>query len=398
MLAGKRILLGITGGIAAYKSLTLIRLFRKAGADVQVVCTPSALDFVTPLSLSTLSENPVHSEFVTDRQRGTWANHVALGRWPHLFVMAPLTANTLSQMSSGGCDNLLLATYLSTTAPVMVALAMDLEMYAHPTVKANLDTLRQRGVRVIDARYGHLASGLEGQGRMAEPEEIFAEVVEALIPKGPLAGKRIIVTAGPTFEPIDPVRFIGNHSSGKMGFAVADELSQRGAIVHIIAGPTTEKLNNEAAERVNVMTAAEMHDRVAERFPKCDALIMAAAVADFKPSRIGDQKIKKEKDRFDTIELTPTVDVLKAMGLLKSSQLMVGFALETDDGMEAARGKLRAKNLDMVVLNSLADAGAGFGGDTNKVTFVWGDRMVQYPLKTKAQVAIDLCNELEKMF
>ena len=396
MLEGKKILLGITGSIAAYKAAHLTRELKKLGAEVRVILTPSALSFVTPLTLSTLSNNPVLHEFIEDEGSGTWTNHVELGKWADLLLIAPLSANTLSKLVSGECDNLFMATYLSAACPVMVAPAMDLDMADHWTTQENLNKLNEKGVRVLPFGHGELASGLSGKGRMQEPEEIVAFVVDFLIPNGPWKGKRVVVTAGPTHEAIDPVRFIGNHSSGKMGYAITQELVACGANVTLISGPTALK-TPIGANRVDVISALEMMDEVAKAFDVCDALIMSAAVADYRPKTIATDKVKKTTKDSWSIELEPNPDILKYCGERKSNQLLVGFALETNNELEHARTKLQNKNLDMLVLNSLKDDGAGFGTDTNKVTFVFPEGEKMGGLKSKQDVAKDILNEAGRL-
>jgi len=396
MLKGKKILLGITGSIAAYKINTLVRELIKNGADVRVVMTPSALSFVTPLTLATLSKNPVHSAYVSDEETGQWTNHVELGKWADLMVIAPLSANTLAKLVTGECDNLLLAVVLSLGCPLMVAPAMDLDMSDHVTTVRNLASLKERGVHVLDFDEGELASGLIGKGRMKEPEVIFQEIDEHFDLKSKLKGKRILVTAGPTHEAIDPVRFIGNHSSGKMGFAIAQEAADRGADVVLISGPT--HLDTPAnVKRVNVVSAHDMFNAVKEHFAKVDGLIMSAAVADYRPIAKAERKIKKENGGLESISLEPTQDILAYCGQKKAKQIIVGFALETDNELANAKKKLENKNVDMLVLNSLRDDGAGFGTDTNKVTFVFRDRVQSNQLKTKVDVAKDILDELEQM-
>jgi len=390
MLKNKKILLGISGSIAAYKSILLTRELKKLGAEVKVILTDSALDFVTPTTLSTLSENPVYSSFFKNKENGEWVNHVHLGKWADLFIIAPLSANTLSKLVSGNCDNLLIATYLSADCKVMVAPAMDLDMYSHFTTQQNLDTLRTKHIDVLDAGEGSLASGLVGKGRMAEPEEIIAAATAYFSTKYKVSGKRVIVTAGPTYEAIDPVRFIGNHSSGKMGYRIADELAGRGAIVTLVSGPSSQ-VSQANVETLRVVSAKDMLDATVSRFDDCDLIIMAAAVADYTPKTVATKKMKKESTEINVIELTPTVDILK-------HQKLVGFALETDNELANAKSKLMRKNLDMLVLNSLNDKGAGFGTDTNKVTFVFHESIKEFSLKNKEDVAVDIANEVESFF
>ena len=389
MLQGKKILLGVTGSIAAYKSLLLVRLLIKEGALVKVIQTPAARDFVTPLSLATLSRNPVLSDlFMAD----TWANHVELGRWADLLVVAPLSCNTLAKMASGLCDNLLMATYLSALCPVVLAPAMDEDMWRHPSTRANLERLRSFGNLIIPVGNGELASGLYGDGRMAEPEEILDFIGGMLKGKDKdLAGKRALVTAGPTHEAIDPVRFIGNHSSGKMGIAIAKELVARGASVHLVLGPSPLGSDIPGVTIQRVVSAAEMLKACVDEFADADIAILSAAVADYTPAVKATEKIKKTEDRL-ALELTRTKDILKTLGgLKKQGQLLVGFALETSGGRDYALGKLQSKNADLIVLNSLSDEGAGFGIDTNKITIFGKDGFEKaYEKKPKQQVAEDI--------
>lgn len=387
MLNGKKILVGVTGSIAAYKSALLVRALVKAGADVRVVMTPSACDFITPLTLSVLSGHPVHSTFFKPED-GTWHNHVELGLWADLFVIAPLSATTLSKMVSGNADNLLLATYLSARCPVMVAPAMDLDMWKHPSTQHNIHSLLQYGVRVIQPTVGELASGLVGEGRMEEPEELLRRIESHFQASLPLKDTRVLISAGPTFEPIDPVRFIGNRSSGKMGFALAEMFAQAGAIVTLVAGPSQESVFNPAITRIDVQTASEMHQVLMQEFPSANLVVMAAAVADYTPENPVASKMKKGGEPL-FIQLTPTVDILAEMGQQKKpGQILVGFALETDQEEVHALDKLKRKNLDHIVLNSLRETGAGFGVDTNKVTVfsVDGSRF-DVPLLPKKEVA-----------
>ena len=397
MLKNKKILLAISGSIAAYKSILLTRELKKKGAEVKVILTNSALSFVTPITLSTLSENPVYSSFYKNEDSGEWVNHVHLGNWADLMVIAPLSANTLSKLVTGNCDNLLLATYLSATCKKLVAPAMDLSMYEHQTTRDNLESLKSQGVEVIDSKEGSLASGLIGKGRMAEPEEILMQIEELLIPKSSLRGKRIIVSAGPTYEAIDPVRFISNHSSGKMGFYIADELASRGAKVTLVSGPSHEQQKLDM-QRIDVVSANEMFDAISDLYKASDGIVMSAAVADYRPKNVSSQKLKKEKDSILSIELEPTKDILKHLGDNKKHQKLVGFALETENELENAISKLQRKNLDMLVMNSLNDAGAGFGTETNKVTFVFNGSIKEHGLKTKSEVASDIADEMEHLF
>jgi phosphopantothenoylcysteine decarboxylase/phosphopantothenate--cysteine ligase len=395
VLSGKKVLLGISGGIAAYKTATLVRLFIKAGAHVQVIMTPASKDFVTPLTLSTLSKNPVHSTFHDEKdENAQWNNHVELGLWADLMVIAPATANTLSKMVSGNCDNLLIAAYLSAKCPVYFAPAMDLDMYKHPSTTASFNALRQFGNIIIPAEIGELASGLSGEGRMAEPENIVAFLEKDLESKLPLRGKKILITAGPTYEAIDPVRFIGNHSSGKMGFDIAVRASELGAAVILISGPTHLNSQNSVINLIRVTSAQEMYDACHEHFNDVDVAICSAAVADYKPKFVAEQKIKKVEASL-TIELEKTQDILASLGEIKQNQFLIGFALETENEIENAKLKIQKKNLDLIVLNSLQDEGAGFGKATNKITFIDKDFVVQpMELKSKELVAVDIMNKV----
>jgi phosphopantothenoylcysteine decarboxylase/phosphopantothenate--cysteine ligase len=395
VLSGKKILLGITAGIAAYKTASLVRLFIKLGADVKVIMTPASKDFITPLTLSTLSKNPVHSTFYDkEDENELWNNHVDLGLWADYLLIAPATANTLSKMANGTCDNLLIATYLSAKCPVYFAPAMDLDMYKHPSTKESLAKLKSFGNLLIPVASGELASGLIGEGRMAEPEDIIAFIENDLLSKLPLRGKKVLITAGPTYEAIDPVRFIGNHSSGKMGFAIAKEAANLGAEVILISGPTHQQIKHSFVKRVDVISADEMYDAAHQYFNEVDIAILAAAVADYKPKKVAHQKIKKE-DSSLIIKLTPTKDILASLGLIKKHQFLVGFALETNNEIENAKSKLKRKNLDAIVLNSLQDKGAGFATETNKITII--DKNLNekaFELKSKAAVAKDIINEI----
>ncbi len=398
ILSGKNILLGITAGIAAYKTASLVRLFIKAGANVKVVMTPASKDFVTPLTLSTLSKNPVLSSFTNDDdENDTWNNHVELGLWADFFLIAPATANTLSKMATGNSDNLLLATYLSAKCPVYFAPAMDLDMYKHKSTKASLSTLESFGNIMIPAESGELASGLVGEGRMAEPENIIKFLENHIIKGLPLYNKKILITAGPTYEAIDPVRFIGNHSSGKMGFEIAKAAANLGAEVILVSGPTHQKTDNDAIKVIPVVSANDMYEAVHAYFKNSDVAILSAAVADYKPKYVADKKIKK-KDATLTLELEKTKDILASLGKIKKKQLLVGFALETNNEIENAIKKLKTKNLDLIVLNSLSDKGAGFGGNTNKVTLIDSEENItNYNLKSKAEVAQDILGEILKL-
>ena len=397
ILSGKRILLGITAGIAAYKTASLVRLFIKSGAEVQVVMTPASKDFITPLTLSTLSKKPVHSTFYEkEDENELWNNHVELGLWADFMIVAPATANTLSKMSNGVCDNLLLATYLSAKCPVYFAPAMDLDMYKHPSTSESLKKLQEFGNTMIPVGSGELASGLVGEGRMAEPEEIVAFIEKDIMSKLPLKGRKVLITAGPTYEAIDPVRFIGNHSSGKMGIAIAKSAANLGAEVFLIVGPSNEKINHSLVKRIDVGSAEEMYKASHEYFPTCDVAILSAAVADYKPKNIAQEKIKK-KDTSLEILLEPTKDILASLGAIKENQFLVGFALETNNELENAISKLKRKNLDAIVLNSLQDKGAGFATDTNKVTFIdKSEHKVPFELKPKTEVANDILHEILK--
>jgi phosphopantothenoylcysteine decarboxylase/phosphopantothenate--cysteine ligase len=395
MFRGKKILVGITGSIAAYKTILLIRELVKANAEVKVVMTTAAKDFVSPLTLSTLSKNPVSSELFAD---GSWSNHVMLGRWADLFLVAPLSCNTMAKMAHGFCDNLLLATYLSATCPVAAAPAMDEDMWRHPATKANLITLGAHGIKIIPVETGELASGLHGEGRMAEPSSILSFIEQHFFRQADLKGKTAIVSAGPTLEPLDPVRFISNHSSGKMGFAIAEELAFRGAHVHLVLGPSQLSTRQNNISIHNVTTAAEMYEQCMRLFDGADIAVMSAAVADYKPADISKEKIKKEGDKM-MLELVKTKDILQALGdKKKKGQLLVGFALETTNEKEYAQNKMTKKNADIMVLNSLNDAGAGFGHDTNQVTIFEKDgNELQYGQKSKQQVAHDIVDRIVKM-
>jgi phosphopantothenoylcysteine decarboxylase / phosphopantothenate---cysteine ligase len=391
VLSGKKVLLGVTAGIAAYKSAYLVRHLVKRGAEVRVVMTPSAKDFVTPLTLSTLSKNEVLSSFVDEEnENAQWNNHVALGLWADFFLIAPATANTLSKMAQGNSDNLLVATYLSAKCPVYFAPAMDLDMYQHPSTTHTFETLKNFGNIIIPATHGELASGLVGQGRMAEPEDILAFMENDISLKLPLRGKKFLITAGPTYEAIDPVRFIGNHSSGKMGYAVAEEAARLGAEVVLVSGPTSLNLRNESIQKIKVTSAQEMYEKVMHYFSPCDVAILSAAVADYRPKKIAVQKIKKIEEGL-TLELEKTPDILASLGLEKQHQFLVGFALETENELENAKTKLKKKNLDLIVLNSLNDEGVAFGADTNKVTLIdASNKTYPFGVKEKGDVAKDI--------
>ena len=400
VLQGKKILLGVSGGIAAYKTAFLVRLFIKAGAEVQVLMTPASKDFVTPLTLATLSKNPVYSEFIQAEEDGnpTWNNHVDLALWADFMVIAPATANSLSKMANGTCDNLLLATYLSSKCPVYIAPAMDLDMYKHPTTLDSFTKLQLFGNTIIPAESGELASGLSGEGRMAEPENIIAFLEADILKNLPLNGKKILITAGPTYEAIDPVRFIGNHSTGKMGFDLANEAAKLGAEVILISGPTSLKVSNTSVKVVRVVSAQEMYDACHLYYNSMDVVIAAAAVADFTPKNVAVQKLKKTEGDF-SIELVKTKDILASLGAAKKNQLLIGFALETENELENAKLKIEKKNLDLIVLNSLNDEGAGFGKPTNKITFIDKDfKEESMELKSKEEVAIDILNKVIQHF
>lgn len=395
MLEGKKIVLGITGSIAAYKACILVRGLQKEGAEVQVVMTPAAKEFVTPLTLATLTRKPVISEFF-DRRDGTWHSHVDLGLWADAMVIAPATASTIGKMANGVADNMLVTTYLSMKAPVFVAPAMDLDMYAHPTTQRNLETLRSFGNTIVEPGTGFLASQLEGKGRMQEPERIIEVLDHALNDDKCLAGKKVLVTAGPTYENIDPVRFIGNYSSGKMGFALAEECSRRGAEVFLVTGPVTQQTHYPGIRRIDVETARQMSEQATRLFPQCDVSILCAAVADFRPADVATSKIKR-KGRNLTIELEPTCDIAALLGSMKrEGQVMVGFALETDNESENAHAKLKKKKLDFIVMNSLRDEGAGFRHDTNKITIIDNGGTTDYQLKGKREVATDIVDYLTR--
>ena len=397
ILRSKNILLGISAGIAAYKTAFLVRLFVKAGAHVRVVMTPSAKEFVTPLTLSTLSDHPVLSDFTDENDdNAVWNNHVELGLWADLFIVAPATANTLSKMAFGNSDNFLIATYLSAKCPVYFAPAMDLDMYKHPTTKNALDKLQSYGNILIPSAFGELASGLVGMGRMAEPETIVETIEQHLLEGLPLYGKKILVTAGPTHEAIDPVRYIGNHSSGRMGFEIANTAAQLGAEVILISGPTHYKALYDSIQTIPITTARDMYDAAHQYFKDVDAAILSAAVADYRPKFPAVSKLKKKSSSL-VLELEKTEDVLSSLGEIKEKQLLIGFALETENEVANAIKKLKAKNLDLIILNSLNDDGAGFGGSTNKISIIDKDlNQTNYPLKSKSEVADDIINELIK--
>ena len=400
-MKGKKIVLGITGSIAAYKACSLIRLFIKAGAEVQVVITPAGKEFITPVTLSALTSKPVISEFFSGRD-GSWHSHVDLGLWADAMVIAPCTASTLGKMAHGVADNMLITTYLSMKAPVFIAPAMDLDMYRHPATQANLQTLRSYGNHIIEAASGELASHLIGKGRMEEPENIFYtlesffRLQDATLNKKDLKGRRIMITAGPTYEKIDAVRFIGNFSTGKMGFALAEECATRGAKVELIAGPVGLKTKHPNIHRTDVTSAQQMYEVATTCFPTCDTAILCAAVADFTPSTITDRKIKREGSGGMHLDLQPTQDIARELGRMKQKgQKLIGFALETDHEIEHAQGKLQRKNLDFIVLNSLRNPGAGFAHDTNQITLLFADgTRKDFGLKSKTEVASDIVDQL----
>lgn len=395
MLRNKHIILGITGSIAAYKAAYIIRGLVKKGAEVQVVITPSGKEFITPLTLSTLSSHPVISEFFSNRD-GTWNSHVDLGLWADAMLIAPATASSIGKMAHGIADNMLITTYLSCKAPVFIAPAMDLDMFAHPSTQANLDLLRSYGNRIIEPASGELASHLVGKGRMEEPDRII-EVLEAyFVAKQTLQHKKILITAGPTYEKIDPVRFIGNYSSGKMGFALAEACAERGAEVTLVAGPVSVETHHPLIQRVNVESAEEMYQAAMAAFPASDAAILCAAVADYRPDQVATQKLKRETEGEMTLHLVPNKDIAASLGAIKrKEQVLVGFALEINDEAAHAADKLKRKNLDFIVLNSLRDAGAGFRCDTNKVTLLnQAGESKAFPLKSKQEVAADIVDEL----
>lgn len=392
VLSGKKVLLGVTAGIAAYKTAYIVRLFIKAGAEVRVVMTPESKEFVTPLTLSTLSKNEVYSSF-TNEEGESWNNHVELGLWADFMLIAPATANTLSKMANGHSDNLLLATYLSAKCPVYFAPAMDLDMYKHPSTKASLNKLSDFQNKMIPVGSGELASGLQGEGRMAEPEEILTFIENDLKSQLPLYRKKILITAGPTYEAIDPVRYIGNHSSGKMGYAIAEQAASLGAEVILVSGPSSLTITNSSVQLVKVTSAQEMYVAAHQYFTDVDVAIAAAAVADYRPKHVASQKIKKASAVL-TIELEKTKDILLSLGEVKKHQILIGFALETENEEENAKGKLARKNLDFIVLNSLNDKGAGFKQNTNKIKIIYANKIKEFELKPKEEVAKDILNEV----
>lgn len=398
MLKGKHIVLGISGGIAAYKSVYLLRLLIKAGAEVQVVITPSGKEFITPVTLSALSGKPVISDFFT-ANTGEWHSHVDLGLWADAMIIAPATASTIAKMANGVADNMLITTYLSAKAPVFIAPAMDLDMMAHPSTTRNIELLKSYGNHIIEPADGELASHLFGKGRMEEPEKIVETLNRFFAIKQDLAGKNILITAGPTYEKIDPVRFIGNYSSGKMGYAIAEEAAQRGANVTIVSGPVSIKAVNPSIKVISVESAHQMHEACVNKFPSIDIAIMCAAVADYAPAVFHSEKIKREKDETPTIKLIKNPDIAASLGMMKKNgQKLVGFALETNDEAINAKQKLERKNLDMIVLNSLNDNDACFGTDTNKVTiFTANNSTIEFPLKPKTEVAKDIIDTIIKL-
>ncbi len=393
MLKGKKIVLGITGSIAAYKAAILIRGLIKQGAEVQVVITPAGKEFITPITLSALTSKPVISEFFAQRD-GTWNSHVTLGLWADAMIVAPATASTIGKMAHGVADNMLITTYLSMKAPVFVAPAMDLDMFAHPATQNNINILRSYGNHIIEPGEGELASHLVGKGRMEEPENIIKVLENFFASQNELAKKKVVITAGPTYEKIDPVRFIGNYSSGKMGYALAEECARRGAEVILVSGPVQVKAQHPNIQVVAVESALQMYEATTQTYTQADAAILCAAVADFTPEHVANHKIKREKDDL-VIQLKPTHDIAASLGAMKrDEQVLVGFALETDHEEQNAQGKLQRKNLDFIVLNSLNDQGAGFRCDTNKITIIDKDGKQVYPLKPKTQVAQDIVNRL----
>jgi phosphopantothenoylcysteine decarboxylase/phosphopantothenate--cysteine ligase len=394
MLKNKKILLGITGSIAAYKTAFLTRLLVKAGAEVKVIMTEAATTFITPLTLATLSKNPVFIYFEKP-ETGEWNNHVELGLWADVMVIAPVTAHTLGKMAHGICDNLLTATYLSARCPVFFAPAMDLDMYQHGSTRHNLEKLQTYGNHLIPAETGELASGLSGEGRMAEPEHIVNFLEKFFQEKQVLSGKKVLITAGPTYEHLDPVRFIGNHSTGKMGYAIAESFANQGAQVFLVSGPTYLTISHPNIELIKVMSAQQMYEACAKVFAESDITVLSAAVADYRPATVAEQKIKKKDAEFD-LQLVKTIDIAATLGKeKKNSQIMVGFALETENELDNAKQKLERKNLDMIVLNSLQDKGAGFGYDTNKITVIEKTgKITRSDLKTKKEIAEDIVKQV----
>lgn len=398
VLKDKHIIIGITGSIAAYKAAILIRLLVKAGAEVKVIMTPMAKQFITPLTLATLAKNPILVDFYNP-ENGDWNSHVDLGMWADLYLIAPASANTIGKMANGIADNLLLTTYLSAKCPVLVAPAMDLDMYAHPANLKNLETLKSYGNQIVEPASGELASGLVGKGRMEEPEVIVKHIEDFFFQPLELSGKHFLVTAGPTFEPIDPVRFIGNWSSGKMGYAIAENLAERGADVTLVSGPTGLKAAHHRITCINVVSAQEMYEQCLEVYPNTNGAVMCAAVADYRPENYSDVKIKRAGSDLN-IKLTPNKDIAAELGKIKRfGQIMVGFALETNDEQQNSIKKLNAKNLDFIVLNSLNDKGAGFNHDTNKISIIFKDgKTEQFSLKSKKEVAQDIVDVMIRSF
>ena len=396
MLRGKHILLGVTGSIAAYKAANIVRLLVTQGAEVKIVMTPLAKQFITPLTLATLAKNPIYVDFFNP-ENGEWNSHVSLGMWADAYLIAPATANTIGKMANGIADNLLLTSYLSAKCPVFVAPAMDLDMYAHPSVQKNIETLKSYGVHFIDAEDGELASGLVGKGRLATPESIVENLDAFFNGQMSLTGKKVMVTAGPTYEKIDAVRFIGNYSSGKMGYAIAEECANRGAEVVLISGPTSLNVHNSNIKVVRVSSAREMYEACNQEFPQCNAAVLSAAVADFTPQNVSDTKIKRKYNNLE-ITLKPTDDIAASLGKQKGDRVLVGFALEKENELENAIGKLERKNFDFIVLNSMNDKGAGFNHDTNKITIINRNKEVKnFELKPKVLVAKDIVNEIENL-
>lgn len=391
MLKGKKIVIGVSGSIAAYKTALLVRLLVKSGAEVKVIMTKAACDFITPLTLSTLSKNPVFTDFQQDPKSGLWNNHVELGLWADIMLVAPASANTIAKMANGICDNLLIATYLSARCKVFYAPAMDLDMYKHGSTLTNIKKLESFGNIMIKPGVGELASGLSGEGRMAEPEEILSFIEKAVYKKLPLSKKKVLITAGPTYEAIDPVRFIGNHATGKMGFALANAFAEAGADVTLVTGPTYLETQRQSIKRIDIVSAEQLYNVCKKEFLKSDIAVLSAAVADFKPSKVAGQKIKKSDTQLN-IALVPTQDTLATLGKIKKkNQFLVGFALETNNELEHAKQKLKKKNLDLIVLNSLNDKGAGFGTDTNKITLIdKHNKIHNFGLKKKSEVAEDI--------
>ncbi len=396
MLGGKHILLGVTGSIAAYKAANIVRLLVTQGAEVKIVMTPLAKQFITPLTLATLAKNPIYVDFFNP-ENGEWNSHVSLGMWADAYLIAPATANTIGKMANGIADNLLLTSYLSAKCPVFVAPAMDLDMYVHPAVQKNIETLKSYGVHFIDAEDGELASGLVGKGRLAAPERIVENLDTFFNGQMSLTGKKVMVTAGPTYEKIDAVRFIGNYSSGKMGYAIAEECANRGAEVVLVSGPTSLNVHNSNIKLVRVNSAREMYEACNQEFPQCNAAVLSAAVADFTPQNVSDTKIKRKDNNLE-ITLKPTDDIAASLGKQKGDRVLVGFALEKENELENAIGKLERKNFDFIVLNSMNDKGAGFNHDTNKITIINRSKEVKnYDLKSKVMVAKDIVDEIEKL-